>query len=189
MPNGYLLHKWTEQDYPEFIEFSWCFVSCGKYSPTKKFIFGIIFKLPVKRNTCQEKHTAKFSDGSLMFVYIGLNSFLPRLISTQLADVLLLPSHGRESVLYHGKNIEAGSMTSAQQNLPCSPMYLTSREQRSSRPPPTTPTEWPFVTVFWTMPYSFCQKHGRVGFSSFDIYPVWANYAILGFIWLQFSYL
>lgn len=25
-----------------------------------------------------------------------------------------------------------------------SPMYLTSREQRSSRPPPMTPTEWPF---------------------------------------------
>ena len=76
-----------------------------------------------------------------MFVYIGLNSFLPRLISTQLADALLLPSHGRESVLYHGQNIEAGSMTSVQQNLPFSPMYLTSREQRSSRPPPTTLTE------------------------------------------------
>lgn len=52
-----------------------------------------------------------------MFVCIGLNSFLSRLISTQIADALLLPSHGRESVLYHGKNIEAGSMTSAQQNL------------------------------------------------------------------------
>lgn len=113
-------------------------MSCGKYSPAKKFLFGIIFKLPVKRNTCQEKHTEKFSDGSLMFVYIGLNSFKINFNPTRRCSFApltwkgLCPLSWQE---YWGR-FHDFSATKPSCFLLCT--------WGSSRPPLTTLPEWPF---------------------------------------------
>ena len=117
-----------------------------------------------------KKNTEKFSDGSLMFVYIGLNSFKINFNPTHRCSFApptwkgLCPLSWQE---YWGRFHDFSAT-----KPPC---FLLCTWHLESRDPPGL--HWQhclndlFVTVFWTIPYSFCQKHRRVWVFQFWYLP------------------
>ena len=131
-----------------------------------------IFKLLVKRNTSQKKYTKNLvMDNFYDSVYTGLSPFFLRLTSTLLADTLSLRFMWKVSCPLSWQEYEAGSKASATKP----PLFfLRARHLENGDPLVLYRGRCLndlFVTGFWTMPYSFCQKHGRaLGFQVLSIF-------------------